>query len=157
MLLRRVPATVAAVPRRARTVTVQASHVALMRPPLSARRKLLSASASTSTATRLLSSTLQSPEPQRVYTKEEVVQWLRAERAEQVTALDVSHLLGGSVGETFVFATGRSQAHMLRVGKAVRQEFTQRGVLIQGKPPTIEGKGADEGGVRGPASGLSGA
>lgn len=82
--------------------------------------------------------------PSDAYTTEDVVQWLRAERALNVTAFDVSHLLSGSVGESFVFATGRSQAHMLRIGKAVRHELKHRGVLMFGKPPTIEGKDSDD-------------
>lgn len=87
-------------------------------------------------------STAATSAPKPPYTTLDVVQWLRAERAESVKALDISQLLGGSMGETFVFATGRSRVHMLRLAKAVRHEFKHRGVLTFGEPPAIEGADA---------------
>ena len=75
----------------------------------------------------------------------DVVGWLRAERAQGVQALDVSHLLRGAIGETLVFATGMTRAHMLRCAKAVRHEFKEHNVLdINGRTPTIEGLRSDE-------------
>jgi ribosome-associated protein len=75
----------------------------------------------------------------------DVVGWLRAERAKDVVALDVSQILGGAIGEKLVFATGMTRAHMLRCAKAVRQEFKARGVQdIYGVPPVIEGERSDE-------------
>ena len=82
--------------------------------------------------------------PPPLYTNEDVVQWLRAERAEDVVALDVRDLLGGAVGDTFVFATGRSRPHMKRVAEAVRHELKHRGVIAFGEPPSIEGSHADD-------------
>ena len=75
---------------------------------------------------------------------EDIVGWMRAERAEDLRALDVRDLLGGAIGETFVFGTGRSKPHMLRIAKAVQYELKHRGALTFNKVPVIEGKAADD-------------
>ena len=81
-------------------------------------------------------------------TTDDVVGWLRAERALDVRALDVGHLSKGAMGETLVFATARSKAHMLRVAKAVRHEMKHRGVQVENNtgygPPTIEGTHSED-------------
>lgn len=76
----------------------------------------------------------------RECTVDDVVQWLHAERAEDVRALDVRGLLGGAIGDALIFASGRSKAHMFRLAQAVRQEFKDRNVIRYGHPPMIEGK-----------------
>ena len=73
------------------------------------------------------------------FSAEDVAGWMRAERAVDVAAYDVSHLLGGAVGEAFVFGAGRSRPHMHRVAKAVKYELKQRNVEILDRVPTIEG------------------
>lgn len=69
---------------------------------------------------------------------------MRAERAEDCVALDVSHLLGGAIGDAFIFGTGRSRPHMLRVAKAVKFELKARDTSIFHRTPTIEGKHSDD-------------
>ena len=78
------------------------------------------------------------------HTFEDIVGWMRAERTEDLRALDVSGLLGGAIGERFVFGTGRSKPHMLRIAKAVQYELKHRGARIFNKVPVIEGKAADD-------------
>jgi len=84
------------------------------------------------------------------YTTDDVIGWLRAERAEDLRLLSVSHLLCGNVGESFVFATGISKVHMLRVAKGVAYELKHRGVTVitsdfpRGEPPAVEGSQADD-------------
>jgi len=80
----------------------------------------------------------------RECTVDDVVQWLHAERAEDVRALDVRELLGGAIGDALIFASGRSKAHMFRLAQAVRQEFKDRNVIRYGHPPMIEGKHSDD-------------
>jgi len=75
---------------------------------------------------------------------EDVVGWLRAERAEDVRALSVSGLLGGAIGEHLLFATGRSRTHMSRIARAVQQEFKAAGVIRYGQAPAIEGQHSDD-------------
>lgn len=84
------------------------------------------------------------PPPRGSVTVSDAVGWLRAERAEDVTALDVSSLLGGAVGDAFVFGTGRSKPHMLRIAKAVKYELKERGVRTNNRTPAIEGQSADD-------------
>ena len=78
------------------------------------------------------------------FTVEDVAGWMHEARAEDVLALDVSHLLGGAVGEAFVFGTGRSRPHMLRIAKTVKSELKHRGARVFDRTPGIEGSHADD-------------
>ena len=80
---------------------------------------------STLSFARALSS---SPAPS--YSLDDVVSWLDAELALDVSALRVTGLLDGAVGDYFVFATARSRVHMRRVAKGVRHELKERGVTV---------------------------
>ena len=95
---------------------------------------------STLSFARALSS---SPAPS--YSLDDVVSWLDAELALDVSALRVTGLLDGAVGDYFVFATARSRVHMRRVAKGVRHELKERGVATAlGAAPGIEGADSDE-------------
>jgi ribosomal silencing factor RsfS len=87
------------------------------------------------------------PADEEKYSLKDVVGWMRAERADDVRAFRVGHLLSGAVGEYLVFASGRSGAHMRRIAMAVQLEFKDRGVHKFGdhtSAPVIEGKNDDD-------------
>ena len=60
---------------------------------------------------------MSSSAPAPSYSLDDVVSWLDAELALDVSALRVTGLLDGAVGDYFVFATARSRVHMRRVAK----------------------------------------
>ena len=139
-------------------VLSSASRLRLYRGPISPlpaalrfRRSLLNSvpSASVCAAPRQRSTlsfarTLSSA-PASSYSLDDVVSWLDAELALDVSALRVTGLLDGAVGDYFVFATARSRVHMRRVAKGVRHELKERGVATAlGAAPGIEGADSDE-------------
>jgi len=139
-------------------VLASARRLRLHRGPLSPlpaalrlRRSLLTSVPSTSVcASPRQRSTLSfaralSSAPAPSYSLDDVVSWLDAELALDVSALRVTGLLDGAVGDYFVFATARSRVHMRRVAKGVRHELKERGVATAlGAAPGIEGADSDE-------------
>lgn len=78
------------------------------------------------------------------YSIEDVLDWLRSEVALQIVAMETHGAMNGAVGEWLVFCTARSRAHMIRLAKLVAYELKERGVLMFGQAPTIEGIDTDD-------------
>mmetsp|Transcript_78361 Transcript_78361/g.234879 ORF Transcript_78361/g.234879 Transcript_78361/m.234879 type:complete len:315 (-) Transcript_78361:260-1204(-) len=73
------------------------------------------------------------------YTVFDVVDWMHEERASAISVLDVEHVMGGAVGNHLVFANANTKAHMRRIAKAVVYELKERGVVVFGSTPKVEG------------------
>ena len=113
----------AGLPRRARRLPVQGAGAAL-------RRLIASATALDSGAAP---------------TVDDAIEWLHAELADDVVALDVRQVMEGCAGDWLVFATAKSHAHMKRLASATVLELKQRGVTVGRGAPTIEGEEGEDG------------
>ena len=78
------------------------------------------------------------------YNVDDVVGWLQSELALDIRVLDVRGIMDGVVGDWLVFATARSTSHMKRLAETIVFELKQRGVIMFGQAPTIEGAQTDD-------------
>lgn len=74
----------------------------------------------------------------------EVVDWINDVHASNVTVLDVQDVMGGAVGKYLVFATAHTRNHMQRIAKTVTHELKERGVVMFGSSPKIEGAHSED-------------